>query len=433
MPLPQQPPHHDTPLQQQQTPEDIFTSSPEDPWHLTFNELKVMRARMGTLEKVEAATLDFAQQLQAFTNKTTALEKNTSQNALKIKQLEQEILKLQETVGKQQNTIQNVYKIKEKFSKNSQKIVSEMNGRLEQQRQQVESFRAVRKDVQADTRSQKAQLEAFKNYCQEVQEDTQNQKQQLEAFKISCQEGQDHIQQQIRQAAEDAEHDKMLDYAFQNCHNIIIGLPEQNGNSTYSVVAKFFKNKLNMKKPSIASAYRIGRSYQDGNPYIRPILVKFYTLADRNSIWKRRGDIPQGDDQQKIKIQADLPKKLRDRLGTLYKVVKAAAGMEEFKSAVIRNYAITLHGKRYTPDQLELLPPPIRPSSLSVRESDDALVFYSKHCFLSITRRQFSNWKIILSTPWSTSYPSRERNFHNRIILFKEPPKPRTPWKQNPF
>lgn len=67
----------------------------------------------------------------------------------------------------------------------------------------------------------------------------------------------------------------------------------------------------------------------------------------------------------------------------LYRVVAAASNMEEFKTAVVRDFAVMLHGKRYTAENLELLPPPIRPSSLSVRESDDALVFFSKYCFLS--------------------------------------------------
>lgn len=57
--------------------------------------------------------------------------------------------------------------------------------------------------------------------------------------------------------------------------------------------------------------------------------------------------------------------------------------MEEFKSAVVSDYAILLHGKQYMADQLELLPPPIRPSSLAVRETDEVMIFFSKFCFLS--------------------------------------------------
>lgn len=91
----------------------------------------------------------------------------------------------------------------------------------------------------------------------------------------------------------------------------------------------------------------------------------------------------QVEGQSKIKIQADLPRKLRDDIYILYRVLHAASGMEEFKSATIRDYALVLHGKRYTAANLELLPPPIRPSSLAVRESDEALVFFSRACFLS--------------------------------------------------
>lgn len=223
--------------QQQQHPSDAFTSSPGDPWHLTFNELKVMRARMGTLEKVEAATLNFAQQLQAITSRTGDLEAKLSRNSKDIK------------------TSAN------KISRNSE------------------------------------------------------------------------------------------------------------------------------KKIGIKTAYRLGRPPAEGNTYARPILIKFYNLADRNAVWRMRNNIPQQEGQQegqqKVKIQADIPKKLRDGIASMYRIVSAASGMEEFKSATIKDYAISLNGKQYTVDQLETLPPPIRPSSLAVRESDETLIFFSKSAFLS--------------------------------------------------
>lgn len=55
------PPPPPTPPSFQSPP---LNSTPEDPWHNTYNELRIVRARMGTLEKVEAATLDFTKQLQ---------------------------------------------------------------------------------------------------------------------------------------------------------------------------------------------------------------------------------------------------------------------------------------------------------------------------------------------------------------------------------
>lgn len=239
-----------------------------------------------------------------------------------------------------------------------------MNKLLQQQKQQVESFRVIRKDIETKA----------------VQ-----QKEQLQAFEVSHQVSQEGMKLQIRTAAEEAEHKSLTGQAFQNRHNIIItGLPEEETINEYSVVTKFIKTQLKLKKKmGIKTAHRLGRPPTEGNPYARPLLVKFYNLADRNLLWRKRNDIPQSEGQQRIKIQADIPKKLRDGMATMYRIVKAASSMEEFQSVSIKDYAILLNDRKYTVDQLELLPPPIRPSSLAVRESDDTLVFFSKSTFLS--------------------------------------------------
>lgn len=348
---------------QQQIPTGSLVSKPEDPWHLTYNELKIMRARMGTLENVEEATLEFAQRLQALTNRAATNETKISQNTDEIKGLKEEIAKLRDKVDSQQNTISNMNKIKDDFSQKSHRIVSEMNTLLEQQGQQVESLKIIRRDIKIDT---------------------QNQKDQLETFKACYQESQEHIEQQIKDVNTDRDHKSLTDQVFQNRHNIIItGLPEDNSHSTYSIVTKFFKEQLKLKKLRINATHRLGRAPFEGNPYTRPILVKFAILAERNMVWRMRRDVPTIEGQPSIKIQADLPKKLRDGLPILYKISKAASNMEEFKSLRIRDYAIILNDKQYTLEQLELLPPPLRPSSLAVREADDAMIFFSKSCFLS--------------------------------------------------
>lgn len=339
-------------------------SSPEDPWHNTYNELKVMRSRMGTLEKVEAATLNFAQQLQILTGNFSATEKKVSANTDNIKKMEEEIKKLRTTVENQQQTIQDLQKLKDDFKNISHKNISEMNVLVDQQREQVETIRTLRQDIKSDAQKQKEQLNTF-------------QSSQVSVHK--------NLQQQITQAKEEADHKSLLHEAFKKRHNLIItNLPEKEDQNDTLEVNTFFKNQLKLtRKMHYDAVYRIGRSTQEDRSYNRPLLVKFSKLIDRNLVWRQRHDIPQAKDQPKIKIQADLPKKLRDNTNILYRIIKAASGMEDFKSAFIRDFAIVLHGKQYTADNLELLPPPLRPSSLAVRESDEALVFFSRFCFLS--------------------------------------------------
>lgn len=57
----------------------------------------------------------------------------------------------------------------------------------------------------------------------------------------------------------------------------------------------------------------------------------------------------------------------------------AALTMENFKTASVKDYMITLDGKQYKAS----LPHPIRPSSLATKTSEDTLVFFSKFSPLS--------------------------------------------------
>lgn len=275
----------------------------------------------------------------------------------------EEIEKLRTTVEKQQSTIQDLQKLKEDFKKMSHSNISQMNVLVDQQRQQVETIRTLKKEITSDTQTQKQQLQDFQT-TQEV--------------------SQRNLQQQIHQAKEIADHKALLDEVFKKRHNLILtGISEKEDNNERSEVTTFFKDHLKLKNVQIITAYRLGRPPHDGRAYDRPILVKFSRLSDRNRVWRMRHDVPQIEGQTRKKIQADLPKKIRDNVNILYRVIQAASNIEDFKTAYIRDFAVMLHGKQYTADNLELLPPPLRPSSLSVRESDEALVFFSRFCFLS--------------------------------------------------
>lgn len=75
----------------QQDSDDPFHSSPNDPWHLTYTEMRAMRGRMKTLENVETATLDFAKKLQAMNDRTTITETKPNSNSEKIEAMGRDI------------------------------------------------------------------------------------------------------------------------------------------------------------------------------------------------------------------------------------------------------------------------------------------------------------------------------------------------------
>lgn len=94
-------------------------------------------------------------------------------------------------------------------------------------------------------------------------------------------------------------------------------------------------------------------------------------------------DIVEDEEGNIVRIQADMPKQLRDDVRVLYRVAKAAALIPDFQSAVVRGYALFLNGREYSPRELESLPVPIRPSTLASRASEKAMVFFSRHSVLS--------------------------------------------------
>lgn len=378
--------------------QDPLASNPDDPWDFTFSELRTMRSRMLTLEKLDLTTKDISKQLEITKGKTstieTKLQQNTQQlkevshntsklesrvdnNFQQLKDMQKEIADLKKTVEDQQQIISNLTQIKkdfkkdkEDFAKKSRNAVTEMNKLVDAQREQVESFKSIRDDFKQKSEDQG---------------------------------------KQISKISHDLDHKSLKDKAFRYSFNLVIrGLAEDNTHSAYSLATKFFKNDLKLKKLDVDAAYRLGKPPPENSTYSRPIVVRFARLSDRNAVWKKREEIPQSDEQQHIKIQAHMPTQLRQDVAILYKVAKAASLTTEYKSAHVRDYALVFNGKEYTARQLEHLPRPLRPSSLAIKRTDTVLVFFSKFCELS--------------NHFQSPFQMEEKVFHNveHYLAFKK-------------
>lgn len=101
--------------------------------------------------------------------------------------------------------------------------------------------------------------------------------------------------------------------------------------------------------------------------------------------------------------------------------------MDEFKTASVRDFAVVLHGKSYTPAQLETLPFPLRPSTLATKKSDHALVFFTKLSVLSnhspsdftIQNKLFSNMEQYLA--YNRAETSQQHDLAERALQTKDP------------
>lgn len=149
------------------------------------------------------------------------------------------------------------------------------------------------------------------------------------------------------------------------------------------MVSEFLKNIIKLKEVEITSAHRIGTTQEGNSGYTRPIIVKFPSLPHRNKVWRKRFNIPGEEGRNTIRIQADLPRQLRDDVRVLYRVLRAASAIPEYNTAVVRDFALVLNGTSFSPRELELLPQPIRPSYLATRTSDEAIGFFSRYTVFS--------------------------------------------------
>lgn len=180
--------------------------------------------------------------------------------------------------------------------------------------------------------------------------------------------------------------------AYNNRHNLVImGLKAQDQKSDLNLALELFRT-LGAGDVDVAAAYRLGRQREEDRDYIRPLVIKFNNIEHRNMVWKKLLDITSEDGSHKIRIQADLPKPLREGIQVIHRVVKAATKIPEFESAKINNYQLEINDKTYQVSDLENLPKQLRPSTLSTPHSDTAMVFFTKLSFMS--NHHLSNFKI---------------------------------------
>lgn len=354
------------------------------------NELKAIRARLDTVYKIETTTSSLAELLKNITDRTSKLEEvvqsnvtliqeiktdatstkaEINANSINLNKVNAEVATLKETVELQGRAIvklttlkadllkQNkevkaqLYKqnqaVKADLIQQNEGIKGEMSKLIDQQKEKVDSFHATTKTVE-------------RNIMEKAEE---------------------KIEERVGTISHNISFQKLKDQAYANRFNVLItGLEEVPEKSIKTTVSDLFR-KMGEENMIIADAYRLGTATNDSS-YHRPVKVRFSQLPDRNKIWRKRMNVPAEDGTRKVRIQADLPKDLRDETSILYRIIRAAAKSEKHKSAVIRSYAIQLQGKEYSPWDLESLPKPIRPSTISNPRSKEAIVFFSKYSVL---------------------------------------------------
>lgn len=147
--------------------------------------------------------------------------------------------------------------------------------------------------------------------------------------------------------------------------------------STDKQIKSFFTEVLLLPKFEIASAFRLGKRRRDSSRP-RPIKVLFSTPIERDMVWRAKSVLAQNKDVQ-YSIKEDLPPKLRTQMSALIRVSQIARKYpEKYHGVRIYDFKIYVNGSVYAADELESLPPDLRPSVTSTPGNTLAVIFYGR-------------------------------------------------------
>lgn len=373
---------------------DFSKSKPGDPSHHIFQQLLILTEKMNKVDKIDNTTARIADDMEGLMAKTAKVEKEVGINTGKIKNLSSELTAFKKKTEKD-------LKNKNDTIKTLGEEVSSLRALVEKQGQELASVKQFKEQVLEELKpvsqikeqvqeSAKNNNEAQK-YVEEMHKLVTTQRAQVDSFQNTTDTFKQSIVQEVDvkvdvkvdQVSRDLTFNSLRGQAFNSRRNLILtGLKEEDV-SPLVAVKDFLKKTLKVTHVSINEAYRIGRQPDPESSYCRPIVIIFASLADRNKVWRKRTPITSEDGLYTIRIQADLPKKIREHMPMMYKIQKAASELPDYKTAAVRNYQVVLHGKEFSPQRLEQLPLPLRPSTLSAPRSASAVAFFSKYTMLS--------------------------------------------------
>lgn len=343
-----------------------------------LKELRDIKGQIIKLDKVEATTNAMASQLSGVVEKTAELETAVASNTTRLREVDDKITTLKGSVEKQEKFLNNTKVWKEEVLETSNKNVKRVNELVVTQQKQVDAFHEnvnkIRQSIldEVDTKVDKKVKVIETSLRKESKNEIAEAKKEIQEG-MFCQ--------------------SLKSQAYNNKLNLVVtGLKADEQKSDRQAVSEFFTKTLGAKEVSINSVRRIGPQRDDGSGYIRPMVVQFKDMESRSQVWKKRMDITADDGSNKIRVQADIPKPLREGLQVMFRVAKAAAKIPEFASARVTDYQLEVNGKTYQISDLEKLPKQIRPSTLASPCSDTAMVFFTRHSFLS--NHHMSEFKI---------------------------------------
>lgn len=132
------------------------------------------------------------------------------------------------------------------------------------------------------------------------------------------------LQSQSKKLPEEIKYEMCREQAFSKRHNLIVfGLVDNDSSQDdLSGVRAFFADQMGLRRLNIHVTYRLGQ-FRSLSSTPRPLVVQFSDIRDRWRVWNSKGKIKYDFDSP-IRIQEDLPKRLREDLRVLHRIAKVA-------------------------------------------------------------------------------------------------------------
>lgn len=267
---------------------------------------------MDTLDKIELSIATLVTQFGGIAERTGKVEAKVKSHSTKLTEVSAEIASLRETVDLQGRALAKLTTMKSDLFKQNKEVKAD----LVQQNKQVKADlvqqnKGITKEMNQLIDQQKNQVESFLSSTTRIENNIIEKVQQKIETRVE-----EKFNQVSQEASQESSFQSLKEQAFAKRHNLVISGLEEDDNKSVPTTAKDLFKSMGLNKLGIREAYRIGNRQPDNTSYCRPIIVEFYHLSDRNKVWRKRMHAPTVEGEQKVKIQVDLPKKLRSNKGS---------------------------------------------------------------------------------------------------------------------
>lgn len=128
-----------------------------DPWHLTFMELRAMRVRMTSMDKLEKVTEELVQQFQGMTGRTKNMQTKISSNSDQINVLNNGVANIRKKVDKHR-----------KDSDQALKELKELKKDITQVKEVGKGISTLRKNVQEQQKNNQHHVKEINDIREEL-------------------------------------------------------------------------------------------------------------------------------------------------------------------------------------------------------------------------------------------------------------------------